>query len=764
MKCQITFKVNGEEFTYDTNLSADQITLENVVNEIVTKNISYQTKRSAKKVEGNLPSALADYFTKNKNSDRNIRKEIIKAIQEGKNLVGNCTLNQLSQKYPFCKFNDLELNNDEDILFVSKFEYEGIGFGGKIKIGDKSFFIIKNGYDAQVLVKYLNTRKKLLETEINFNNISDSIRDALNFVKQVEKVTKDQTALTKFFDNPDKYLYKITDSGVDVHTTLSNYIKENLQESYVEEYEDQFINTVINSSSSKDKNFYQYISNEKLNKIIKEFNLEINDDTQLHIFLSAYFKKKGYPIKAYSTKTNSVGFKFEYYTFGDIGLANINTTELAVLKDSQFGYKIYKYGNKYYVSSNTIITKDTYAKQFDSLEFAEKYLKNKIEHSSIINNFNRDKIGISGINGENFEINTSFREFSTNTVFTAISNYQIPVNEKLEFSVNKLNDLLHGSIKELIDYFNQNYNIDLTDIINSYEKAVIFLYELSKLNNINNDNYQNIIKSNINDVKDKIDKLSTKDFLIVQKLKNSYILREVSNNEDSWKNDEGLATPIIVPLTNFANLINDQYKQANNSNKNLVEIITTSDFDELPKEINKEAKGFIYNGTIYINASRASLNDLPHELGHLMLGMIKATNINTYMDLINRLSTMNEIQSMKELKRNQEEYKYLAEEDLIEEVFVDLVGQYIVKNNKNLGLIGNQINKLVSDAVEDFGSSLVGLNTFRHFIDNFSSKMKDFIFSGNGLELNEAMGLRRRAANLIADGIKNKEIEMICEP
>jgi hypothetical protein len=74
---------------------------------------------------------------------------------------------------------------------------------------------------------------------------------------------------------------------------------------------------------------------------------------------------------------------------------------------------------------------------------------------------------------------------------------------------------LRGSIKELIDYFNQNYNIDLTNIINSYEKAVIFLYELSKLNNINNDNYQNIIKNNINDVKDKIDKLSTKNFLVV---------------------------------------------------------------------------------------------------------------------------------------------------------------------------------------------------------------------------------------------------------
>jgi hypothetical protein len=41
-------------------------------------------------------------------------------------------------------------------------------------------------------------------------------------------VTKDQTALTRFFDNPDKYLYKITNSGIDVHTILSNYIKENL--------------------------------------------------------------------------------------------------------------------------------------------------------------------------------------------------------------------------------------------------------------------------------------------------------------------------------------------------------------------------------------------------------------------------------------------------------------------------------------------------------------------------------------------------------
>jgi Zn-dependent peptidase ImmA (M78 family) len=102
-------------------------------------------------------------------------------------------------------------------------------------------------------------------------------------------------------------------------------------------------------------------------------------------------------------------------------------------------------------------------------------------------------------------------------------------------------------------------------------------------------------------------------------------LQQISDVEDKWKKEKEFSIPVIVPLTNLASRINTR------AGKELVKIITTSDFNELPENVNKNANGFIYNGVIYINASRAKMSDLPHELGHLFLGMMKAANMETYM-------------------------------------------------------------------------------------------------------------------------------------
>ena len=52
----------------------------------------------------------------------------------------------------------------------------------------------------------------------------------------------------------------------------------------------------------------------------------------------------------------------------------------------------------------------------------------------------------------------------------------------------------------------------------------------------------------------------------------------------------------------------------------------------------KNVKGFIRDGVININASKAGLDDLVHEFSHLFLGMLKATNLDSYVKLLEKAS------------------------------------------------------------------------------------------------------------------------------
>ena len=55
--------------------------------------------------------------------------------------------------------------------------------------------------------------------------------------------------------------------------------------------------------------------------------------------------------------------------------------------------------------------------------------------------------------------------------------------------------------------------------------------------------------------------------------------------------------------------------------------------------IDEDTRGFVYNGKIYINSSVATSKDIFHEYTHLILGMIKASDIDTYLDIINRITS-----------------------------------------------------------------------------------------------------------------------------
>lgn len=772
MGCIVFFKVSGKNYKYETNLSEDEIDLQHITEEITNNKIKYFEDDSEKATSGTLPEVLSNYLV-SKRDIKNIKQKFlnylrgIKKEDQEEYLVGNYSLDELNGKFSSVDFNELRLEDDENILFVRNFEYEGIGFGGSIKIGNKKFFIIRDARDAQNLEKYLKTRKNLQnksKVENKLKTAPDNVKEALNYI--AGKNGKQSSALLKFFNHPSDYLYKITEKGVDVHTTLSNYIQRKFQNEYIRQYDNQFINTIINSS---DKSGYEYyISEKKLNKILTEFGFleeknkkdELNEKEleKAQAILVKKFREFGYPIKLRKAKSGAFAIEFAYRTFNDVesDLVTMEPTELAVQQTySKFGFKIYKYANKFFVSKNTIITRNSQANQFDSKEEAIKYIENRIKKGTIYSSVDKSKIGIKVYPGAfNYY---SLEHLSLNTAFSAITNYSIPYGTKIESE--ELNNLLHSNITDFLKYFNKHYNIDLSESIDSYEKAYIFLQELS--------NSQIINKESIKDAINTINNLEFKRFLVLSNKfgNNNYLIQEIKEDPENWQPKDNFAIPVIGALENLANQINKTYIAQKNVDPEfeLVKIITESDFENLPKEINRNARGFIYQGVIYINASRASLSDLSHEMGHLILGMIKASNIEVYMKLIEQFQTIQEVKDNINRKRSQPEYQYLAQEDLIEEIFVDQFGKFIVRNDKDLGIFGNEVNSTIEKALEDFGNSIIGFNTTRDFFNNFNNNMKTFLFNGNGLEVGNTMKYRQ-ATNFISKGIEEKTIEMNCKP
>lgn len=734
MGCKVTLTVIGNKITYDSNLNESEMILPKIVEELL-KRRTYDDKDS-EGLEGYIPSVLHELLVKKQN-ERYMSTELKKSLQKGAQIVGNYSLDSLKDKFPQISFDGLELNEDEDIIFDRALSYDGLGLGGKVKIGNKSYFILSSEYGVAQLRKYLTTRKILNESELDFSKVSNSVRKALDYIKDKKGIKTDQGALRHFFNNSSNFLYDVSDN-VDIFTTLSDFIKDFRNEYVREDYDDPFVNAIMHRASYKNSTYYMQISD--LKKLMPQFEIEMDEDlepNQIKTIFEQEMEKRGHPIKINNLRANSViSFKNPYQTFETIGFGAYNVTELAMQQEvtefPTYGYKIFQIRGNYYVTKQTVLTQDSNAKGFNTLTEAENYIEKQIKNTSLYSGFNRGLINIPSNEIGVFKYTPPVKFTpAINTVINGITNYDgLPAEAKLaELIDSRYVNYLNRPISDLIKDFN------LPDgYINSYEEGVIFLIELSKTNRTK---ALNVIKS-----------LQHKDFLVVNKFGNELQLQQISDVEDKWKKEKEFSIPVIVPLTNLASRINTR------AGKELVKIITTSDFNELPENVNKNANGFIYNGIIYINASRAKMSDLTHELGHLFLGMMKAANMETYMQLIKKVSSNQVIINLKQEKAQQPEYQFLADEDLTEEAFVDLFGNYIFKTGRDLSNpLVNSTKKALTDSLKEFGTSLEGVTSLSDIFKNFSTALKDNLYSDNGETFFEAAAQQRRATNYISNEI-----------
>ena len=742
MGCKVKLTVAGNQIIYNSKLPKEQMTLDNITKELLSIT-NFETKDS-KNEEGSIPSSLKEFLLNKPESS--VRSALKKALEKGDIIVGNYTLSDLKNRFPGVSFDGVEneLEDDEQIIFDRALYYDGVGLGGKLIIGKNKYFVINNEYSANKFVKYLKTKKFLREQKIDFSEISNSVRKALDYIKQKHNYKQDQTALQYFFNNSNEFLYDINDE-IDIYTTLLDYINSLVGEYVRQDFGDQFINSLMHRA--KYSNRVYNLSTTDVKKILKGFEIDIDSlsDDEVKELVEKEFDKRGHPIKLLKSRAGLLSFKDPYTTFDTLGLSNYDETELAVVAEKPdfdtYGYNIYQIKGNYYVSKQKVITRDSNAKKFITLENAKQYIQKQLG-KSLREEFNRNLLYIPN------EIGTikynSINNFSpaVNTVITGITNYDgFPIESKIEDVISeKYQGYLDKPISELIDDFKIPKGS-----INSYEDAIIFLIELSK---------NNSVKESLETIKS----LEKKDFLVINKYGNTIQFRQITDSENEWKKGNTIETPIIVPLNNIANTINTK------AGKEIIKIITFSDFDELPSEINKRASGFIYDGMIYINASVAKMSDLTHELGHLYLGMMKAFDKDLYAELIQTASNMQQIQKRKDEKRLLNEYKFLSDEDLTEEAFVDLFGEYVFYTNRDVTTpFKNKVQSTFEKALKEFKTSLIGAVTINDVFKNFSIAMKDSLFSGNGLEFSPELGQYRRATNYISNAIKNKDIEMKCE-
>ena len=778
MGCKITFHLNGKSITYTSKYnSEEELTLEAIVKELLSDN-SMKFLVDGKEQEGNFMVTLQSLLKNRKNtkrSNKDFRKQLNKFIDEhnGESIVGNYTLKDLSIKYPSLNFEGLDdyLEDDEEIIYLPNLKYNGIGLGGALTLNNRIYHILSNYYDVKAFIYNLNLRKKLNELQNdqdkldNYIKENHSLQTALDFIKENDGVKKNLTALQNFFKHSDKYLYSIKD-GVDIYATVSNCLKDLFYDKINrKQLNNLLINSIYQRSTLNSRfeyvlplrdifNLCKNIDDPIANKILEiDKSKDISEGDKLEkikLEISELFDNEDITVNVY-IYNNNLYFTKPYVSFDDFDYTE-RQLNLALKIFSKFGLNCFEFQEKgkstFFVSNDNILTADSYAgNKFNTLEEAKKYIENKLKYQSVFKGFSIEKYHLNPGQDLHFQAITQYFKPKKHSTFD-VYEYVMP-NEGTIFQQidEKYRKYLNYNIQDAIDALSKELNYDLSTI-NNYDKFVILLLELSN-------------GRSITEAITKINQLKFTRYFVVDSstLKNGkhkLKLSEVTPGITSDDNDDTPSSPTIIYLTNLAEIINRKFKLNNNTDQNIIEIITNDDLtDNMPKNV----KGFIQNGVIKINASKAGYDDLVHEFSHLFLGMLKAYDFDTYTQLLEKSENDIKLITLKLKLKQNEVYKNLSDSDLTEEAFVRLFSRDILQTTKKLSVLENEINSKFEEAMDKFKVNITGASTLSDLFKSFNSALTISLMQGNGLELNAMAAKQRQVVNVIKDKLGKEIIE-----
>lgn len=189
---------------------------------------------------------------------------------------------------------------------------------------------------------------------------------------------------------------------------------------------------------------------------------------------------------------------------------------------------------------------------------------------------------------------------------------------------------------------------------------------------------------------------------------------------------------------------------------------TTAELESLG--VHDLSKSFILNNNIYVNTDLATLDSPIHELLHLMLGSIKFQNPKLYADLVKVASQFGNYTKIAKLYPNR------TQSDILEEVFVEEFGKYLVGNSE-LNNLPEEIQYEISyNITRLLDSILMGDTSVRSLNENiYNMSLQDLVKAVNSrlmtstLNLNlEDAYLHRELGNLKEDLMRKGDLREEC--
>lgn len=187
----------------------------------------------------------------------------------------------------------------------------------------------------------------------------------------------------------------------------------------------------------------------------------------------------------------------------------------------------------------------------------------------------------------------------------------------------------------------------------------------------------------------------------------------------------------------------------------------------IPQDRNVNA--FIHNGEIYINTDKASPDSFIHEMLHLLVGSMRFTNPQLYIELIQQA------ESFPSYNQLLQDYNGKSRNDANEEIFIQEISKYLAGMTSDLSELPlNVLHEINYNVRRTLDSILMGALSTKVLTDNqlYNSTFKNITQAVNspimtnqfnGTMNIEGSALHRKLNNIKSDLIKQGILEEICD-
>lgn len=196
--------------------------------------------------------------------------------------------------------------------------------------------------------------------------------------------------------------------------------------------------------------------------------------------------------------------------------------------------------------------------------------------------------------------------------------------------------------------------------------------------------------------------------------------------------------------------------------------LTTPEWQEVAPEV-ASANAFVYNGEIYINTDRNSVDAPLHELMHILIGSMRFTNPSMYQQLV---ASVENFPNYQILAQN---YMNRSRNDINEEIFVTETAKYLTGQLSNISNLDPAIlNEINYNTKRVLDSILMGQDSVKTITNDqlYTKSFKDLAKMVNSTALNnqfkgfinvEGSELHRKLNNIKSDLFKKNQLEEYCE-